>query len=216
MLCGRARDLSDQGAGLRQHSLRRDQLRNLVQRYLVLMDSAGATWSMRGPVSPSEVVASPFRDGLVWTLTYSLTGAVMGAPRTVQLWTDGRNCRAEDRRTLWICGPSRMTIRGSDGSMRVLQHGTGELHEPPFPELEALWSVREASAWVDQPAPAMDPTPTTALGRTARRYRGKDLDLTVDEETGFVVRVSRIGPRGAMLLDGRECGLVRGWPGMFD
>jgi hypothetical protein len=109
-----------------------------------------------------------------------------------------------------------MTIRGSDGSLRVLKHGLAELYTPPFPEVDGLWSVRDASAWVDQSAPAMDPSPATFLGRNVRRYPGTDLDVTVDAETGFVVRVSRTGPRGAMLLEGLRCGFVSGWHRMFE
>ena len=171
---------------------------------------------MRGPSSRSEVVPSPFREGLVWTLTYSLTGAVMGAPRTVQLWTDGRSFRAEGGGTLWVSGPSTMAIRRTDGSLRVLVQGVAEPYTPPFPEIEGLWSVRDASAWLDQPAPALDATPSTFLGRTVRRYLSTHLDLTVDAETGFVVRVRKTGPRGLMLLEGLGCGFVPGWHRIFE
>jgi hypothetical protein len=62
----------------------------------------------------------------------------------------------------------------------------------------------------------MDRSPATFLGRKVRRYPGTELDVTTDAETGFVVRVSRIGPRGAMLLEGLRCGFVPGWQRMFE
>jgi hypothetical protein len=164
-------------------------------------------WFMHGPADTPRL--TPFDSGSVWRFRYSLTGAAMGAPRRVGAWSGGRSFRASDGKTLFIDGPGGLAIIGSDGEVtQTVLPGRTDVYTPPFPELEGLRSLPDACGWLDRPLPTDAPLPGEFLGRRVWLARGENLEVALDQESGFVVRVGSIGFRGKMLLEVEECGWV--------
>ena len=158
-------------------------------------------------MSAEGVKASP--PGFLWHLRYALEGQIGGAPRTVDLWSDGVTTRAvEPGGACWVWAPTHTVVRTADGQVRQLEEGRGDVYVPPFPEARAVESVQQVCSWLDTAVDLGRAHTDRVLGRPVTVFQGDTLTLAVDQESGYVLRVAHTGIRGAMTLTALEFNLV--------
>jgi hypothetical protein len=140
------------------------------------------------------------------------SGAVYGAPRTVQLRLASNAVAVRDLQggLLWLETDKLSAFTDPDGATRVTTHTT----TPPVmtprdtaSEARALASLRGVGDWLDaRPDLNAAPKSTVRLGRPAELYRlvtsdGREITATRDLATGVILRVEGASPRGDFTVE---------------
>jgi len=150
------------------------------------------------------------------------SGAVMYAPRTLQLLVDADAVcvRTPDGRLLWLETSDSSTFARADGRVHEFSHDSDDvvlLPRDTAADARALVGLSDALAWSaatvhpgSRPADTKDYEHRTADIRTATTEDGRPLDIVIDRATGVVLAITGSSLRGNFELKLRSVRVVDG------